>query len=199
MKIVLCYQDASLGDAWRHAFKGILDVQIACADICQITADAIVSPANSFGFMDGGLDRLLSEHFGWDLEKRVQQAIDQRPMKELLVGEALVVATEHAALPWIICAPTMRVPMRIRTTVNAYLAMKALLVAAKNHRGTPAIETIAIPGLGTGVGELAPEMAAIQMAQAYREVMLGEFVPHRTFHDAQKGQLSLNRTSMIYD
>lgn len=41
-------------------------------------------------------------------------------------------------------------------------------------------------------------MAAIQMAQAYREGMLSEFVPPETFHDAQKRQHSLNRTSMIY-
>ena len=32
--------------------------------ILEVSTDALVSPANSFGYMDGGLDLLLSEHFG---------------------------------------------------------------------------------------------------------------------------------------
>lgn len=199
MNILLCFQDGPLGDAWLHAFEGLPGVRVVCDDICTIATDAIVSPANSFSFMDGGLDRLLSERFGWNLEKQVRQRIQERPMKELLVGEALIVPTHDTEVPWLICAPTMRVPMRIRTSVNAYLAMKALLLAAKAHAETPAIETIAVPGLGTGVGELAPEIAAIQMAQAYREVMLDEFTTPDTFVEAQKQQLRLNRTSMLYD
>lgn len=199
MKIILCHQDESLGDAWAHAFKGQPEVRIAGVDICQVTADAVVSPANSFGFMDGGLDRRLCEHFGWNLEKRVQELIKERPMRELLVGEAIIVETENVSTPWLVCAPTMRVPMRIRTSVNAYLAMKALLLAAKAHTGIPAIETLAIPGLGTGVGELSYEVAAMQMAAAFREVILGEFTSPDTFVGAQKQQLRLNRSSMMYD
>lgn len=199
MNILLCYQDGPLGDAWLHAFRDLPGVRVVCDDICQLSADAIVSPANSFGFMDGGLDRLLSERFGWDLEKRVRHSIQERPMKELLVGEALVMPTEDSSVPWLICAPTMRVPMRIRTSVNAYLAMKALLLAAKAHTETPAIETVAIPGLGTGIGELAPEIAALQMAQAYREVVLNNVTTPDTFVEAQKQQLSLNRSSLLYD
>ncbi|MGV3663973.1 MAG: macro domain-containing protein [Prosthecobacter sp.] len=199
MNILLCYQDGPLGDAWLHAFKDLPDVRVVCDDICEVASDAIVSPANSFGFMDGGLDRLLSERFGWDLEKHVKQRIQERPMKELLVGEALVVPTQDDRVPWLICAPTMRVPMRIRTSVNAYLAMKALLLAAKAHAETPAIGTIAVPGLGTGVGELSPEIAAMQMAQAYREVVLNEFTTPDTFVKAQQQQLRLNRTSLLYD
>ena len=30
-------------------------------------ADAIVSPANSFGFMDGGIDMVYSKRFGWQM------------------------------------------------------------------------------------------------------------------------------------
>ena len=199
MNIVLCYRDEPLGDAWRHAFGDLAGVEIVGGDICRISCDAIVSPANSFGFMDGGLDHLLSERFGWDLEKRVQSAIQQRPLRELLIGEALIVPTEDTLIPWLICAPTMRVPMRIRTTVNAYLAMKAILSSAMLHAGSTPIETIAIPGLGTGIGQLAPELAAGQMAQAYREIVLGEHRYPTSFADAQKMHLNLNRSGMIYD
>lgn len=199
MKIVLCHVDRPLGDAWGHFFEGLPGVEITGGDICRVPCDAIVSPANSFGFMDGGLDHLLSERFGWTLEKKVKQAIEGRPMRELLVGEALVVPTDDAQIPWLICAPTMRVPMRIRTSVNAYLAMKAILLTAKAHALSPAIETVAIPGLGTGIGELAPELAARQMAQAYREVVLDGHKYPRNFVEAQTMHLDLNRAGLMYD
>ena len=163
MHIILCYRDEPLGTAWRAAFAGVADVEVRAENICRVPCDAVVSPANSFGFMDGGLDHLLSERFGWGLEQRVRAAIQARPLGELLVGEAIVVATEDALTPWLICAPTMRVPMRVRTSINAYLAMKALLLAARAHQAEIPIETVAVPGLGTGIGQLAPELAAAQM------------------------------------
>src|SRR4029453_10618630 len=133
MKYFLCYRDESLGDAWRHYFSGRPDVEIVAGDICRLACDAIVSPANSFGFMDGGLDHQISEHFGWDLQERVQKAIQGRPLRELLIGEAMIIPTENARTPWLVVAPTMRVPMRIRTSINAYLAMKAILLAVREH------------------------------------------------------------------
>jgi O-acetyl-ADP-ribose deacetylase (regulator of RNase III) len=149
--------------------------------------------------MDGGLDHLLSERFGWHLERRVQAAIRARPMRELLVGEAIVVPTDDVQTPWLICAPTMRVPMRIRISINAYLAMKAILLVACDHRSDTPIETLAVPGLGTGVGQLAPELAAAQMAQAYRDVVLGDAKYPGSFAEAQRMHLNLNRAAMIYD
>lgn len=199
MNIILCYRDDSLGDAWRRMFADFPEVTITDGDICQLPCDAIVSPANSFGFMDGGLDHLLSERFGWDLEQRVQRTIQARPLRELLIGEAIVVPTHDPSIPWLISAPTMRVPMRVRTTVNAYLAMKAILIAAGSHPSDPPIKTIAIPGLGTGIGQLAPELAAGQMAQAYREIVTGDRLSPANFAEAQKQHLALNRTGMLYD
>ena len=199
MKIILCHLNEPLGDAWRAAFAGVAGVEVRADDICRVACDAVVSPANSFGFMDGGLDYLLSERFGWDLEKRVQAAIQARPMRELWVGEAIVVATQDLRTPWLICAPTMRVPMRIRTSINAYLAMKALLHAARSHPAEVPIETLAIPGLGTGIGQLAPELAANQMCQAYKEVVLGETHYPDNFADAQRMHVTLNRSALLYD
>jgi O-acetyl-ADP-ribose deacetylase (regulator of RNase III) len=36
-------------------FKGVENVRISGGDIFELKADAIVSPANSFGYMDGGI------------------------------------------------------------------------------------------------------------------------------------------------
>ncbi len=120
-------------------------------------------------------------------------------MRELLIGEAIIVATEDAQTPWLICAPTMRVPMRIRTSINAYLAMKALLIASRSHRAEIPIETVAIPGLGTGIGQLASELAASQMRQAYEEVILGKTKYPGSFAEAQRMHVNLNRAALLYD
>ena len=47
----------------------VLHMKVSQGDIFNgaPVADAIVSPANSFGFMDGGIDYCYSEHFGWQM------------------------------------------------------------------------------------------------------------------------------------
>jgi len=193
MKIQLVhYKDDTLGAEWRKRFDSHDDVAIVEGNICQMEVDAVVSPANSFGFIDGGLDLYLSERFGWDVQDRLQKLIKARPMRELLVGEAMVIPTEDAKVPWIISAPTMRVPMRLRQSINAYLAMKAILSVALSHTGKPGIETVAIPGLGTGCGKLPPEVAAIQMHEAYSEIICGEDKFPDSFGKAQRAHINLN-------
>jgi len=112
----------------------------------------MVSPANSFGFMDGGLDYALSERFGWQLEKKLQQRIKELPEGELLVGRAMVIETGDSDVPYLISAPTMRIPtsFNIDTSVDAYLAMKAILIKVKQHEG---ILSVAIPSLCTGLAK----------------------------------------------
>ncbi len=197
--LLVHYGNDRLGDAWHRHFDGQSNVEILEGDICHVPADAVVSPANSFGFMDGGLDTALSERFGWGLQEKLQQMIAARPLRELLVGEALVIATEDAAVPWLISAPTMRVPMRLRQSVNAYLAMKAILLTAVAHSGSPPIQSVAIPGLGTGCGALDAHTAALQMWTAFREVVLNEGTYPPDFGEAQKAHLKLNRDVMIWD
>lgn len=189
---LLVHRDAALGEAWRQHFAGAADVEIVDGDICTVDCDAVVSPANSYGFMDGGLDLALSERFGWDLQARVQQAIGDRPLRELLVGEALLLSTGDARTPWLVAAPTMRVPMRLRHSVNACLAMKAILATVLAHAGTPAIRSVAIPGLGTGIGGLAPDIAARQMAAAYAEIVAGSVPYPSGFAEAQQRHVRLN-------
>ena len=60
MKIKLVYIEDELGKAWENHFSNHAGVELIKGDITQISCDATVSPANSFGFMDGGLDYVLS-------------------------------------------------------------------------------------------------------------------------------------------
>ncbi len=197
MKIILSSINEPMVEAWGTFFKGEENVIITEEDITKIVCDAIVSPANSFGFMDGGLDYAISDRLGWDLEKRLQQMIKDTPEGELLVGQAMVLETGDKLIPFLISAPTMRIPtnFNIDTSVNAYLAMKAALIKAKNDER---INSVAIPGLCTGVGRMLPMIAAKQMYQAYREVILGEKMDFDTFGAAQKYHWNINPQGMIW-
>jgi multimeric flavodoxin WrbA len=69
-------------EAWGHHFKDIDEVKISVGDIFELTAnvDAIVSPANSFGYMDGGIDRVYLDRFGWELQDRLQLTSERNTM-----------------------------------------------------------------------------------------------------------------------
>jgi O-acetyl-ADP-ribose deacetylase (regulator of RNase III) len=184
MILRLVDRSGDLIEAWRRCFAGIPDVEIILGDICGVECDAVVSPANSFGFMDGGLDLSLSLRFGWDVQEHLQGLIRRLPVRELLVGQALLVPTQDDRVPWLISSPTMRLPASVEGTLNAYLAMKAVLSTALTAESDPPINSLAVPGLGTGVGRLDPRTAAHQMFAAYRETVLAQEFRPESLHDA---------------
>ena len=161
--------------AWGAAFSGIPDVEVSCGEIFEQKADAIVSPANSFGYMDGGIDLVYSHFFGWELEARLRDLLVTRHYGELPVGQAVIVPTGSKFIPYLVSAPTMRVPSSIARTLNVYLAFRAALMAvlAHNDGRIRRIRSLLVPGMGTGVGEVSPERAARQMRAAYDEIIGG--------------------------
>ncbi|HIX41361.1 MAG TPA: macro domain-containing protein [Candidatus Desulfovibrio intestinigallinarum] len=169
MNIFLCAVDPRLARAWRQALPqefGPAAVQVIEGDILSLPMDAVVSPANSFGFMDGGLDALYTRFFGPQLQERLQRMIREQADGELLVEQALPVETGHARIPWCISAPTMRVPRRLESAEAAYLATRAAVRCAL----AAGVESVAIPGMGTGTGGLPPESAARAMLRGIQDV-----------------------------
>lgn len=180
MRVILATPDPSIAAAWSEAFAAS-EVEIHHGSILDVECDALVSPANSFGFMDGGLDLAYSQRFGWDLQDRLRRVILERHHGELLVGAAEIIETGTALPGWLIAAPTMRVPMRLpKHSVNPYLSTRAALLAARRGRlpdGTPAssrVKVLAIPAMGTGVGGISPKLCAGQMRAAYDAIVLSE-------------------------
>jgi O-acetyl-ADP-ribose deacetylase (regulator of RNase III) len=168
--IILADLNADLVSAWREAFADCPRVCALNESILEVVASAIVSPANSFGFMDGGLDLVLSQHFGWHLEKRVRERLLNEFDGELPVGQAIIVPTDHPNVPWLISAPTMRVPMNVQHTAHAHLACRAILRAVRAHNADSSLEPITslvCPGLGTGEGRMTARRCAVQMRHAY--------------------------------
>jgi len=187
LQIILTAVDDGLADAWERHCGDLPNVVVHRGSIFDVTCDAIVSPANSFGFMDGGIDMIYSRRFGWGVQERLQKLIHTRHFGELLVGAAEIVDTEDEAFPFIIAAPTMRVPMVLGYTVNPYLAARAVLLMIKHgvvstgsFAGVPVasmVQSVAFPGMGTGVGRVGPNMCAHQVRHAIDDVLGEPYVP----------------------
>lgn len=144
----------------------------------DVSAQAVVSPANSFGWMRGGVDAVYAQAFP-AVEQQVRSAVLAYHGGELPVGQALIVPTGASAPAWLICAPTMRNPGELlpHDTVHPFLAARAVLRLWRDgtlEDGGPvrsAVRTIALPGMGTGVGGVSPETCARQVIAAWDEVI----------------------------
>ena len=149
-------------NAWAKAFERFPEVTIKQGDLLAVAKHCVVSPANSYGFMDGGIDAAYRTFFGAQIERTVQDAVTRRPEGLLPVGASLVVRTGHKLVPYMIVAPTMTVPEQVESG-NCYRAMRAVLRVVDDEIG----RDVYCPGLATGVGMVPPEDAAMEMAQAY--------------------------------
>jgi O-acetyl-ADP-ribose deacetylase (regulator of RNase III) len=172
MELWLIDLNLELVDAWKRTFSGLSNVFFQHGDILSMAENAIVSPANSFGLMDGGIDRDYSNRFGLGMQNRVFEAIAERPEGKLPVGAAVVIETGDAKIPWLVCAPTMVTPGPVPKS-HAFFAMAAALTAAQRHQ----IQKLFCPGLATGIGCVPPEEAAAEMAAAYRKWLRVSMTP----------------------
>jgi O-acetyl-ADP-ribose deacetylase (regulator of RNase III) len=176
-RVVLCSVNDAMTQAWHDIAANRPDVDVHQGSILEVGTDAVVSPANSFGLMRGGIDAVYS-HAWPTIEQRVRSAVLAFHGGELPVGEAVVVATGAVKPGWLFSAPTMRDPATTlpHGTVHPYLAARAVFRLWRTGRledGRPvrrAIRSIALPGLGTGVGGVSAESCARQVAAAWDEL-----------------------------
>jgi len=179
LRITLCDTNERVIDAWLWAFRDSEDVEIVEGDVLQLEADAVLSPANSFGDMSGGIDKAIDDHSAGAAQAAAMAAIREACYGELPVGQALILPMVSRAkrFRYLVVAPTMRTPGDVARTLNAYLAFRGALVAVQNHNragGTrERIRTLAASGLCTGVGGMDPGIAAEQMIAAHRNITTG--------------------------
>jgi len=189
-RLLLVDHGARMAAAWREVFADDERVEVHQDDYFAHPADAMVSPANSFGIMDGGLDLAIRHELGFQVQSRAQELIVAAHHGELPVGAAEIVATDDARWPWLIVAPTMRVPESVGQTVNAYLAFRAALLAIRRHDAP--IRSLVCCGLGTGIGGMEPRRCAVQMRLALRHAegpaRIPSFEQIRTVHRAMRSE-----------
>jgi O-acetyl-ADP-ribose deacetylase (regulator of RNase III) len=172
LRVSLLDTNAEMTAAWIQCFFGVESVEILQGDLLEVGADAVVSPANSFGDMSGGVDKRIDDFFGGAAQAAIRARIQSEFLGELPVGMAIVVPMPSTRIRYVIAAPTMRVPQDVAGTLNAYLAMRAVLVAIREHNvaSNAPIRSVAVPGLCTGVGQMPCAEAAAQMRAAFDNV-----------------------------
>lgn len=129
----------------------------------------LVSPANSYGDMNGGIDKAIIDKFPL-VNKRVSALIKKSPYLDsgdrpfIPVGKMDFVELDDKK-NILIVAPTMLTPRNIVGTNNIYLAFSAIY---KNIKCLDDNVIIAIPCLGTGIGGLTGEESAKQILRVLK-------------------------------
>lgn len=173
--------DGNLLSDYSRALNNIEDVEVCqeptnLRDLEELEEiDVFVSPANSYGWMNGGIDAAYSQIFP-NVQKHVQEKIaklgyidDYSKRSILPVGSATIISMENSNRRFetiqIVCAPTMQMPANIsRTPENIFYAMYAIL---KVTEYLPKDFKVAVPGMGTGVGRVSSEESAKQIREAF--------------------------------
>jgi O-acetyl-ADP-ribose deacetylase (regulator of RNase III) len=125
-------------------------IHIAKSDITEMPVDAVVNPANSLGIMGGGVAAALSRKGGPSIQR---EAMSLAP---IAVGAAVVTNAGSLWAKHVIHAPTMEEPGVKVGIENVRRATRAALIAAARH----GFDTIALPGMGTGLGGVDPSDAS---------------------------------------
>jgi O-acetyl-ADP-ribose deacetylase (regulator of RNase III) len=165
VQLTLVDSSHAVVDSLRASFAPFAEVSVFAGDLLALAENAVVSPANGYGFMDGGIDAAYATVLP-DVERRVRDAIARRPEGFLPVGAAVIVPVEHAQIEFVIAAATMLMPEMVDAD-NAYRALRAVLCVASAHGEH--VRSIYCPGLCTGVGAVPAMNAARAMAAAYAD------------------------------
>ncbi len=130
-------------------------IVVVTDDITKQEVDAIVNPGNSLMIMGGGVAGAIRRSGGKQIE---HEAIRNAPVS---VGKAAATGAGQLKAGHVIHAPTMRRPAMRTDTENVKLAVRGALECAERL----AIQSIAFPGMGTGVGGLRLDEAATAMLE----------------------------------
>lgn len=136
-----------------------MSIFIQKGDITTISCDAIVNPANSYGYMGGGVAGAIKRVGGKVIE---HEAIRQAPIP---IGSAVATTSGSLNCRYVIHAPTMQRPAMKIDVKNVEKATKAALELGVKLQ----IKSIVIPGMGTGVGGVSYEDAATAMLSVIKK------------------------------
>ncbi|MCK6681342.1 MAG: macro domain-containing protein [Thermoanaerobaculia bacterium] len=155
--------------AWRSSFEENPEVTILSGSMLAQDVDAWVTPTNARGSMDGGLDGVIKQALGGQIEARVQAEIKRLYGGFLPVGCATCVESGSPKPRFLISTPTMVASSEdISDSMNVALACAAAFQAVhmQNARGG-GIQSVALPGLGANTGRVPVEICADLMWTGY--------------------------------
>ena len=135
-----------------------MQVHVAKAELWTLPVDAIVNPANSLGIMGGGISGMLKRQGGEVIQQAAMAA------SPIAVGAAIVTTAGQLPAKHVIHVPTMEEPGMKIGAENVRRAARAALIAADRN----GFKVIAIPGIGTDLGDVPIEEAARAIVEEVR-------------------------------
>ncbi|MFE2283819.1 macro domain-containing protein [Streptomyces sp. NPDC059443] len=163
LRVVLTDVNERVVEAWRAAFADTPGIEIRRGSILDEDVDAWVTPTNSRGRMDGGVDAAIKRHLGSAIQLRVQRAIRDRFAGALPVGSAVCVPSGATAPRYLISTPTMvRSSQNVSATLNVALACAAAFQAVhrQNRQAPGSIRSVALVGMGAQTGRVPARVCA---------------------------------------
>ncbi|MGW6912998.1 macro domain-containing protein [Kitasatospora sp. NPDC054939] len=170
LRVVLTDINTAVVDSWRAAFADTPGIEIHRGSIVDQQVDAWVSPTNSRGRMDGGVDAVVKRHLGAGIQLRVQRAIRDGFAGRLPVGSAVCVPSGAVAPKFLISTPTMQASSQdVSETLNVALACAAAFQAVhrQNEREPGSIRSVALVGMGAQTGRVPARVCANLMWTGY--------------------------------
>ena len=161
LKIYLLDRNPEMYAAWNKYFSGQDNVTVVCSEFTEFMrrnkVDCVVSPANSYGIMDGGYDEAITAWFGESLMKKVQQYIIDNMYGEQPLCTSFIIDTDVQGVK-LIHTPTMRIPGVITDNRIVYHCTRSCLITALNSE----VNTIVVPAFG-GLTGCVPRNTVAQM------------------------------------
>ncbi|WP_377267860.1 macro domain-containing protein [Peterkaempfera sp. SMS 1(5)a] len=170
LRVVLTDINTAVVEAWRAAFADTPGIEIRKGSILDEDVDAWVSPTNSRGRMDGGVDAAVKRYLGAGIQLRVQRAIRSQFAGALPVGSAVCVPSGAVKPRFLISTPTMEASSQnVSETLNVALACAAAFQAIhrQNEKAPGSIRSVALVGMGAQTGRVPARVCANLMWTGY--------------------------------
>ncbi|WP_242586138.1 macro domain-containing protein [Streptomyces sp. MST-110588] len=170
LRVVLTDLNTQVVQAWRAAFAEHPEIEIREGSILDEGVDAWVSPTNSRGRMDGGVDAAIKRYLGAGIQLRVQREIRDRFAGSLPVGSAVCVPSGATTPKFLISTPTMEhSAQNVSETLNVALACAAAFQAIhrRNTEAPGSIGSVALVGMGARTGRVPARVCANLMWTGY--------------------------------
>lgn len=136
----------------------MITIEIIKGNLLEQPVDAIVNPANTSGYMGYGAAKAIVLAGGKAIE---QEAVSKAP---LIIGDAVVTTAGTLPFKCVIHTATMDDP---NEPIERGVISKALLGAVLMADDLE-YQSLAIPGIGTGLGGVTKEIAAEAMIEPLR-------------------------------
>lgn len=151
---------------------GFPEIELVCCSFDKFMdehpeIDAIVSPANAYGLMDGGYDYAISAYFGHEMVDNLKQKIIDEYYGELPVGTSISIDIPSTDKK-LICTPTMRNPSKILDRSIVYQCMRTTLMEAEKIGS----KAILIPAFGGATGQVPLDVIAKYMYAAIYQMYI---------------------------